>query len=132
MVPVLAILPQGTLGFGMVAVAVPLVLAFLATLAIKKHADDVRFEFATPIASALTLGLSIAFVAAAEMALLGWAASGAFGPERFQTNGVNALVLFAVVFVEVAVVSVLASFFSARPDRPGARGLARGQWPCLC
>ncbi|MBP6187123.1 MAG: hypothetical protein KA421_05145 [Rhodoluna sp.] len=117
-IPVLAILPQGTLGFGMIAIVVPLVLAFFATLAIKKHAEDVRFEFATPIASALALGLSIAFVAASEMALLGWLASGAFGPGRFQTNGINGLVLFAVVFVEVAAVSVLASFFSARPDRP--------------
>ncbi|MEN9749367.1 MAG: hypothetical protein RL149_445 [Actinomycetota bacterium] len=117
-VPVLAILPQGTLGFGMVAVAVPLVLAFLATLAIKKHADDVRFEFATPIASALALGLSIALVSAIEMAVLGWLASGAFGPERFQTNGVNPLILFGVVFVEVAVVAVLASFFAAKPNQP--------------
>ncbi|MFM1926549.1 MAG: hypothetical protein RLZ06_125 [Actinomycetota bacterium] len=117
-IPVLAVLPQGTLGFGMIAVVVPLVLAFFATLAIKKHADDVRFEFATPIASALALGLSIAFIAASQMALLAWLASGAFGPGRFQSNGVNPLVLFAVVFVEVAAVSVLASFFSARPDRP--------------
>lgn len=124
-VPVLAILPQGTLGFGMIAVVVPLVLAFMATLAIKKHADDVRFEFATPIASALALGLSIAFVSAFEMAVLGWLASGAFGPGRFQTNGVNPLILFAVVFVEVAVVAVLASFFAAKPNRPDHPLLAK-------
>lgn len=124
-VPVLAILPQGTLGFGMIAVVVPLVIAFMATLAIKKHADDVRFEFATPIASALALGLSIAFVSALEMAVLGWLASGAFGPGRFQTNGVSPLILFAVVFVEVAVVAVLASFFAAKPNRPDHPLLAK-------
>lgn len=117
-IPALAILPQGTLGFGMIAIVVPLLLAFFATLAIKKHADDVRFEFATPIASALALGLSIAFVSALEMAFLGWLASGAFGPGRFAANGVNPLMLFAVVFVEVAVVSVLASFLAAKPLRP--------------
>lgn len=117
-IPVLAILPQGTLNFGMIAIVVPLVVAFLATLAIKKHADRVRFEFATPIAAALALGLSVAFVSAVELTLLGWLASGGFGPGRFGTNGINPLILFAVVFVEVAVVSVLASFFSARPDRP--------------
>lgn len=116
-IPIFAILPQGTLGFGMIAVVVPLVLAFMATLAIKKHAEDVRFEFATPIASALALGLSIAFVSAAEMALLGWLASGGFGPARFATNGVNPWMLFAVVFVEVGAVAVLASFFTARPNR---------------
>ena len=117
-IPALAILPQGTLGFGMIAIVVPLLLAFFATLAIKKHADDVRFEFATPLGSALALGLSIAFVSACEMALLGWLASGAFGPGRFASNGINPLMLFAVVFAEVALVSVLASFFAAKPLRP--------------
>ncbi len=117
-VPALAILPQGTLAFGMMVVVVPLLLAFFATLAIKKHADDVRFEFATPLASAFALGLSIAMVSATEMAFLAWLASGAFGPGRFAENGVNPLLLFAVVFVEVAVVAVLASFFAAKPLRP--------------
>ncbi len=116
-IPALAVLPQGTLDFGMIAIVVPLVVAFLATLAIKKHADDVRFEFATPLASAFALGLSIAFVAALELAVLAWMASGAFGPGRFASNGVNPLILFAVFFVEVAVVAVLASFFAATPNR---------------
>ena len=116
-IPALAVLPQGTLDFGMIAVMVPLLLAFFATLAIKKHADDVRFEFATPLGSAFALGLSIAFVAALELALLAWLASGAFGPGRFAVGGVNPLLLFAVFFVEVAVVAVLASFFAAKPLR---------------
>ena len=116
-IPALAVLPQGTLDFGMIAIVVPLVLAFMATLAIKKHADDVRFEFATPLASAFALGLSIAFVAAVELAALAWLASGAFGPGRFASNGVNPLILFAVFFVEVGVVAVLASFFAAKPNR---------------
>lgn len=116
-IPALAVLPQGTLDFGMIAVMVPLLLAFFATLSIKKHADDVRFEFATPLGSAFALGLSIAFVAALELALLAWLASGAFGPGRFAVGGVNPLLLFAVFFVEVAVVAVLASFFAAKPLR---------------
>ena len=116
-IPALAVLPQGTLDFGMIAIVVPLVLAFIATLAIKKHADDVRFEFATPLASAFALGLSIAFVAALELAALAWLASGGFGPGRFASNGVNPLILFAVFFIEVAVVAVLASFFAAKPNR---------------
>ena len=115
-IPILSILPQGQLGFGMIAIVVPLVLAFLATLAIRNHAEDVRFEFATPLASALTLGLSIAFVASAELAILAWLASGGFGPGRLAVNGVNPLLIFAVSFIEVAAVSVLASFYSARPD----------------
>ncbi|MFM6963335.1 MAG: DUF6350 family protein [Micrococcales bacterium] len=117
MVPILSVLPQGTLGFGMIAVAVPLVLGFLATVWVRDHARDVRYEFATPLASALSLGLSIAFVTATELALVGWLASGGFGPDRFQTAGINPLMLFIVSFAEVAAVSVLTSFYSAKPDK---------------
>ena len=115
-IPLLAILPQGTLSFGMIAVVVPLVLAFLATLAIRGHAADVRFEFATPIASALALGLSIATVAAAELATLTWLATGGVGPGRLAYVGANPLLVFAVTFVEVGAVAVLAAFYSARPN----------------
>jgi hypothetical protein len=76
----------------------------------------VRFEFATPLASALALGLSIAFVAASELAILAWLASGGFGPGRLAVNGVSPLWIFAISFVEVAAVSILASFYSARPN----------------
>lgn len=117
MVPIFAALPQGTLAFGMIAIAVPLVLGFIATVWVRDHARDVRYEFATPLASAFALGLAIAFVAATELALLGWFASGGFGPGRLQTAGVNPLLLFAVSFVEIAAVSVLTSFYSAKPDK---------------
>ena len=115
-IPILSILPQGQLSFGMIAIVVPLVLAFLATLMIRSHAADVRFEFATPLASALALGLAIGFVVASELALLAWLASGGFGPGRLQVNGASPLWVFVVSFVEVAAVSVLASFYSARPN----------------
>lgn len=115
-IPILSILPQGQLSFGMIAIVVPLVLAFMATLAIRNHAEDVRYEFATPLASALALGLSIAFVAACELAILAWLASGGFGPGRMATNGVNPLMIFVVSFIEVGAVSILASFYSARPN----------------
>ncbi len=117
MVPMLSVLPQGSFAFGMIAVVVPLVLAFLATVWVRDHARDVRYEFATPLASALTLGIAIAFVAASELAVFGWLASGGFGPGRFEVAGVNALILFAVTFVEVGAVSFLTSFYSAKPDK---------------
>jgi hypothetical protein len=98
------------------AVIVPLVAAFVATLAIKNHADAIRFEFASAWSAAISLGLAIALVAAVEMGLLAALASGAIGPGRLQTFGVNPLLVAAVVFVETAVVSIFAAFFSARPD----------------
>lgn len=116
--PIVGAIPAGQLSFGLIAVAVPLLGAFAATLLIKRHADEVRFEFASAWNAAISLGLAIGFIAAVEMGILAAAASGGFGPGRLQTVGINPLMLMAVVFVETASVSILAAFFSARPDKP--------------
>ena len=116
--PIVGAIPAGQLSFGLIAVAVPLLGAFAATLLIKRHADEVRFEFASAWNAAISLGLAIGFVAAVEMGILAAAASGGFGPGRLQTVGINPLMLMALVFVETASVSILAAFFSARPDKP--------------
>jgi hypothetical protein len=116
--PIVGAIPAGQLSFGLIAVAVPLLGAFAATLLIKRHADEVRFEFASAWNAAISLGLAIGFVAAVEMGILAAAASGGFGPGRLQTVGINPFMLMAVVFVETASVSILAAFFSARPDKP--------------
>lgn len=113
--PILGALPVGKLDFGMVAIVVVLLAAFFATLGIRRSADEIRFEFATPWSAAISLGLSIALVSASQLSLLALLASGGAGPGRLETIGVNPLVLFMVSFVEIAVVSTLAAFFSARP-----------------
>lgn len=116
--PVTSALPIGELSFGMVAIVVPLVGAFMATILVRRYASDIRFEFASAWSAAISLGLSIAFVAAIQIAILAVLASGGVGPGRLQVVGVNPLLVAAVLFVEVAVVSTLAAFFSARPDKP--------------
>ena len=116
--PITSALPIGELSFGTIALLVPLVGAFLATILIRRHADAIRFEFASAWSAAITLGRSIAVVSAVEMGLLALLASGGVGPGRLQEIGVNPLLVAGVVFVEVAVVSILAAFFSARPDAP--------------
>jgi hypothetical protein len=116
--PITSALPIGELSFGMIAILVPLVGAFVATIMIRRHADAIRFEFASAWSAAIILGLSIAFVAAVEFGLLALLASGGVGPGRLQTVGVNPLLVAGVLFIEVAVVSILAAFFSARPDAP--------------
>lgn len=116
--PVTAALPVGELSFGMIALIVPLVGAFVATVLIRRHADAIRFEFASAWSAAITLGISIALVAAIEMGLLALLASGGIGPERLQVVGVNPLLVAGVLFVEVAAVAIPAAFLSARPDKP--------------
>jgi hypothetical protein len=45
-------------------------------------------------------------------------ASGGVGPGRLQVIGTNPILAAGVLFIEVAAVSILAAFFSARPDKP--------------
>lgn len=125
--PITAALPVGASDFGMVAILVPLVAAFLATILIRRHAAEIRFEFASPLSAAISLGISIATVAAAEMAILAAIASGSVGPGRLENVGVNPWMLALVMFIEVALVSTLAAFYSARPDAPDHPLLTRKQ-----
>ena len=119
-IPVLGALPVGQLEFGMVSIVVVLLAAFIATLAIRKSADEIRFEFATAWTAAISLGLSIALVTALQMAVLATIASGSAGPGRLVQIGVSPWLLALVVFIEVGVVATLAAFYSARPveDKP--------------
>lgn len=117
--PVLGALPVGRLEYGMVAIVVVLLSAFIATLSIRSSADEIRFEFATAWSAAASLGVAISLVTALEMMFLATIASGGVGPGRLQVIGVNPWVLGLVVFIEVCLVSVTAALFSARPDRSG-------------
>ena len=116
--PILGALPIGTASIGLIALAVPLVGGFIATLSIRRLADQIRFEFASAWSAALSLGLSVAAVAAVEMGILVALASGAVGPGRLSEVGANPWSVAATVFIETAAVSVLAAFLSARPDAP--------------
>jgi hypothetical protein len=116
--PILATLPAGQVTLGLAFLAIPLLAAAFATFSIKRHAAEMRFEFANPLFAAISLGVSVGFVAALELAVLGALASGALGPGRLQVVGVSPFVLFVVTFIEVAVISTIAAFNVARPDRP--------------
>lgn len=124
-IPVIGALPVGQLSVGMIVIVVPLVAAFIATLAVRKSASEIRFEFASAWSAAISLGLAIGLIAALEMGALALLASGGAGPGRLQTIGVNPLMLMAVVFVETSAVAILAAFSIARPDKPDHPLLAK-------
>jgi hypothetical protein len=113
--PILGALPVGRLDFGMVAIGVVLVASFIATLSIRRSADEIRFEFATAWSAAVSLGLSIALVTSLQLGLLAVLASGAAGPGRLSLIGINPWLLMLISFIEVFVVATLAAFLSARP-----------------
>jgi hypothetical protein len=115
--PVFGGLPIGTNIQGLWILVVPILLALFATVAVRAHTAELRFNFATPFAAALSLGLSIGVVAAIEAAVLAFLTSGALGPGRLAFVGINPLVIAGVVFLEVAPISILAAFYSARPEK---------------
>lgn len=115
--PVFGGLPIGTNIQGLWILVVPVLLALFATVAVRAHTAELRFNFATPFAAALSLGLSIGVVASIEAAALAFLTSGAFGPGRLAFVGINPLVIAGVVFLEVAPISIVAAFYSARPEK---------------
>jgi hypothetical protein len=119
-VPLLGALPVGRLDFGMIAIAVVLLAAFIATLSIRRSADEIRFEFATAWSAAISLGLSIALVTSVQLGILAVLASGGAGPGRLSQIGINPWLLMLISFIEVFVVATLAAFFSARPAEASA------------
>lgn len=128
-VPVFGALPVGHFAFGMVALVLPLLSGFAATILVRGHLAQVRHQFALAWSAAFSVGLSIAAVAAVEMAALALISSGSAGPGRLQEVGVNPLVVGLVTFVEVGVVSVLTAFYSAKPDAPDQELINRVRRP---
>jgi len=115
--PILGGLPIGDNFLGLAAIVVPVVLALAATLLIRSHTAELRFQFASPLTAALSLGLAIGLVAAVEFGILTWLASGSIGPGRLSTFGVTPWMAALVLFAEVAPVAFLAAFYSARPEK---------------
>jgi hypothetical protein len=115
--PVFGAIPAGAVSFGIIAIAVPIAISFFATAAIKRHAEAVRFNFASPLAAALSVGLGVGLVAAVELGVLGFSASGSLGPDRLSFFGVNPWMLALVTFVEVVPAATLAAFYSAKPQK---------------
>jgi hypothetical protein len=115
-IPLLAALPVSGSSLGVLFILVPLLAAFMATLLVKSHAAELRFSYASATTAAISLGLAIGFVAAVEMWILIDFASGSIGPGRMSLVGINPWLVAGVTFVEVSIASILAAFFSARPD----------------
>jgi len=125
--PILAALPAQHLSMGLVALAVPVVAAIIATIRTRAHAEAMRFEFASPFSAALSLGLPVATFAALEFLLVNIVARGAIGPGRLADVGGNPLVAAAALFAEVAVVSTIAAFYAAKPITPDAHLIERAR-----
>lgn len=119
--PVFAAIPTGGFDRGILFALVPVMAAFLGTILVRRHTDQMRWEYGTRYSAAFSLALLAAITAAVVSFLLAALASGSFGPGRFQEVGVNALVFAGVVFLQTLIPSFIAGLVVARPYEDAAQ-----------
>lgn len=103
--PILGVLPQGSLAFGFVGLLVPLLIGYLAAVILRQRsAADVP---PPTITQRLLTGLGTGVVAGVLLGLLAWWSGGALGPGRLVEVGPNPLLVGALVAVEVGFAACL-------------------------
>jgi hypothetical protein len=119
--PVFAAIPTGGFDRGILFALVPVMAAFLGTILVRRHTDQMRWEYGTRYSAAFSLALLAAISAAVVSFLLAALASGSFGPGRFQQVGVNAVLFAGVVFLQTLIPSFIAGLVVARPYEDAAQ-----------
>jgi hypothetical protein len=113
--PVFAALPTGGFDRGLLFILIPVLAGFIGTLLVRKHVDQIRWEYATRLSGALALSATSALVAGVSATILGSLASGAFGPGRFAEVGVNPWLFGLIVFIQVFIPSFMAALLIIKP-----------------
>jgi hypothetical protein len=113
--PIFAALPTGGFDRGILFALLPIATALIATVIVRRRADQMRWEYATRWGAALALSFMSALVAAIVAFAMALLASGSIGPGRFSVFGVDGRVFAAVVFLEVLIPVFLASLVVVRP-----------------
>jgi hypothetical protein len=115
-VPMLGALPTGDFAWGFLGLLVPVVLGFLAGMAV--HARLVR-DLGSALTPARTVatGVGIGIAAGVILGILAALAAGAAGPGRLQDVGPNALAVGGFAALEIAITATIGLFVSARRER---------------
>ncbi len=116
--PVFAALPTGGFDRGLLFALIPILAAFVGTLLVRKHVDQIRWEYATRFTASIALAGVSALIAASSAMLLAAMASGSLGPGRFELVGVNVFQFGLVIFIEVLIPSFLAALIITKPYDP--------------
>jgi hypothetical protein len=119
--PLLGVLPQGSLALGFLGLVVPVLAGFFAAVVVRSRLPQPitgRPISYRPSGSWLVLtALGIGVVAGIELGLLAWASSGAAGPGRLHDVGPDPWLVGLVAAVEVAIAAVVGMFASGRIRR---------------
>ncbi|TFD00774.1 hypothetical protein E3O65_03140 [Cryobacterium breve] len=122
--PILGVLPQGSLTFGFVGLLVPVLIGFLAAVILRQRtaATDVP---APTITERLLTGLGTGIVAGVLLGLLAWWSGGALGPGRLVEVGPNPLLVGAVAAAEVGVAACI-GLLTPAPRREATGAVNQG------
>ena len=112
--PVFAALPEASSN-SILFVLVPVGCAMLATLLIRRHSEDMRWEYATRTSAATALALGMATVVAVTVFVLVTLSSGSFGPGRLSAVGANAALVAVVTWLQVFLGSIFAGLLALNP-----------------
>lgn len=104
--PLLGVLPHGSLAFGFLGLLVPVLIGYLTAFATRQRQHRVGEAGADRGRLALT-GALAGVVAGIVLGLLAWWSGGALGPGRLVDVGPNPLLVGAFAALEVGVAAVL-------------------------
>ncbi len=100
--PILGVLPHGTLAFGFFGLLVPVLIGFLAAAVTRQR--QARTDTAPPtVPQQLVTGLATGIVAGILLGLLAWWSGGAMGPGRLVEVGPDPLLVGLLTAIEVGV-----------------------------
>ncbi len=121
--PVFAALPDAAMS-SILFVLIPITCGFLATLLIRRHSSELRWEYATRASAATALALGTATVAGLTTAILTALASGSFGPGRLESVGAMPIFVALAIWLQVFLGSLFAGFLVLNPvtERRSRRG----------
>lgn len=112
--PIFAALPNAETS-SILFIFVPIACAFIATLLIRKHSSELRWEYATRSSAAAALALGVATVCSVLTALIVLAASGSFGPGRLETVGGQPILVALAIWLQVFLGSLFAGLLVLNP-----------------
>lgn len=113
--PVFVAIPTGGLDRGILFVLIPVLVAFVGTILVRRFTDEMRWEYATRLSASLSFSVVAATIAGLAGGLLALIASGSFGPGRLSEVGINPGMFALALFLEVLIPSFLAGMLVIKP-----------------
>jgi len=104
--PILGVLPQGSLSWGFLGLLVPVLVGFVFAVIVRQRLDGSAMPARSTLQHVLS-GLGMGVVAGLILGVLAWWSAGSLGPGRLSEVGPNPLLVGALAAVEIGVAAAL-------------------------